>query len=67
MRPAIELPAGFRLFRTERFFLAIANSADSVCTDSQPFQLIAHRIRTVVAQAQVVVLGAPFIAMTGNQ
>ena len=46
MRPAIELPAGFRLFRTERFFLAIANGSDSVALTPN----LSNSLRTVSAR-----------------
>ena len=67
MRSAVQLPTRLGLLRTEPSFLAVADGTDSIRLDTEVFQLIPDRVGAIVAQSQVVLLRAPFIAVTRNQ
>src|SRR5579871_5442352 len=60
---AILLPAAFRVFVAERFFLAEAGGGKPVRGDSQRFQELLHGVRALLPQAEIVFGGSALIAI----
>src|SRR5579863_2439123 len=61
--PPVLLPTGFRAFRAERLFLAVADRTDAVGWYSHRHQRLFGGVCAIVAQRQVVLGGTAFVAV----